>query len=197
MKTFLHAGCGTVKKSQLPGFSNNSWQEIRYDNNEIANPDIKGTLTEMSQVKTGSLDAIYSSHNLEYFYSHEVQIVTSEFYRVLKDDGIVVIICHDLQSTCEQVAQDNLLGTLYEANSGSLNSMDILYGSSDALKKGSHFMAHKCGFTYSSLLGEIQLANFKKWIGGRMLKSFELCLIACKDEKSDEELQKLAYQFLP
>ena len=60
MKTFLHVGCGPVKKSQIPGFKENDWAEIRFDIDKNVNPDIEGTLTDMSQVETGSVDAIYS-----------------------------------------------------------------------------------------------------------------------------------------
>ena len=63
----------------------------------MVNPDIVGTLLDMSQVQTASVDAVYSSHNIEHVYPHEVPIVLKEFYRVLKDDGIVVLECPDLQ----------------------------------------------------------------------------------------------------
>ena len=86
MKTFLHVGCGPVKKSQIPGFKEDDWAEIRFDIDKNVNPDIEGTLTDMSQVETGSVDAIYSSHNIEHVYPHEVPIVLNEFYRVLKAD---------------------------------------------------------------------------------------------------------------
>ena len=58
-------------------------------------------------------------------------------------------------------------------------------------------MAHKCGFTYSTLLNFFMAADFKKWIGGTRPKHYELCLIACKSEKTNEELNTLASQFLP
>ena len=86
MKTFLHVGCGPVKKSQIPGFKKDCWREIRFDIDKNVNPDIEGTLTDMSEVKTSSVDAIYSSHNIEHVYPHEVPIVLQEFYRVLKED---------------------------------------------------------------------------------------------------------------
>ena len=81
MKTFLHVGCGPQVKSDLRGFNNSSWKEIRFDIDENNNPDIVGTLTDMSLVETGSVDAIYSAHNIEHVYPHEVPIVLNEFYR--------------------------------------------------------------------------------------------------------------------
>ena len=116
MKTFLHVGCGPQDKSNLVGFNNDNWKEIRFDIDKDVNPDIEGTLTDMSLVKTGSVDAIYSSHNIEHVYPHEVPIVLKEFYRVLKNDGMVILVCPDLQTVCEAVVNDKLLEPLYESD---------------------------------------------------------------------------------
>ena len=64
MQTFLHVGCGNVKKSQISGFKESNWNEIRFDIDKNVRPDIEGTLTDMSKVKSRSVDAIYSSHNI-------------------------------------------------------------------------------------------------------------------------------------
>ena len=114
MKNFLHVGCGKKRKSDLIGFNNDDWKEIRFDIDEKVNPDIVGTLTDMNSVETASVDAIYSSHNIEHLYPHEVPLALNEFNRVLKDDGIVVLECPDLQQVCEAVANDKLLEPSYE-----------------------------------------------------------------------------------
>ena len=83
----------------------------------------------MSLVETGSVDAIYSAHNIEHVYPHEVPIVLNEFYRVLNDSGIAVLRCPDLQSVCEAVVNDKLLEPLYKTVNGILICpIDILYG---------------------------------------------------------------------
>jgi predicted SAM-dependent methyltransferase len=87
MKTFLHVGCGPQNRSGLKGFDTVEWSEIRFDIDPSVYPDIEGTLTDMHAVATGSVDAIYSSHNIEYVFPHEVEAVLLEFYRVLKKDG--------------------------------------------------------------------------------------------------------------
>jgi predicted SAM-dependent methyltransferase len=109
MKSFLHVGCGPQNKTGLKGFNTDEWKEIRFDIDENVKPDIQGTLTDMSLVGTSSVDAIYSSHNIEHIFAHEVPIALKEFNRVLKDDGIVVITCPDLQSVCDAVAKNKLL----------------------------------------------------------------------------------------
>ena len=50
MKTFLHVGCGRSNKSSAQGFNNDNWKEIRFDIDKNVNPDIEGTLLDMSQV---------------------------------------------------------------------------------------------------------------------------------------------------
>ena len=197
MKTFLHVGCGPQNKSHINGFNNDNWKEIRFDIDKNVNPDIVGTLTDMRLVGTGSVDAIYSSHNIEHIYPHEVEVALREFYRVLKDDGMVVLRCPDLQSVCEAVIQDKLLEPLYESASGPITPMDILYGHIVSVAKGNDYMAHKCGFTYSVLDRAFHDAGFKTNFGGGNSKLYELFIVSLKQEKSDEEIRNIGTPFLP
>ena len=196
MKTFLHVGCGHEDKSQINGFNNDNWKEIRFDIDKNVNPDIEGTLTDMRLVKTGSVDAVYSSHNIEHIYPHEVRIALKEFYRVLKDDGIVFIRCPDLQTICEAVVNDRLLEPLYESPAGPIAPIDILYGYRIDIAAGNEYMAHKGGFTYSVLDRVFSEAGFKARYGGRVPSNGgELALVAFKQKKSEEEIIKIANPF--
>ena len=200
MKTFLHVGCGHYTKSQAPGFNNDNWKEIRFDIDKNVNPDIEGTLTDMSLVKTGSVDAVYSAHNIEHIYPHEVPFALKEFFRVLKDDGIVVITCPDLQGVCEAVVKDRLLEPLYETPAGDkISPIDILYGWRRDLAKGNEHMAHKGGFTYTSLNTSFFEAGFKARYGGRfpMGGQHNLYLVAFKEKVPEEEIKKIADPFFP
>jgi SAM-dependent methyltransferase len=197
MKTFLHVGCGPQKKSQIQGFNKDSWKEIRFDIDKNVNPDIVGTLTDMKSVETGSVDAIYSSHNIEHIFPHEVPIALKEFYRVLKEDGIVVITCPDLQSAGEAIAQDKLFESLYESTMGSVTAFDILYGHRKTTADGNVFMIHKGGFTYSSLNSSFFKAGFKARYGGRRPQGCDLFLVAFKQKKPEEEIKKIANPFFP
>ena len=198
MKTFLHVGCGPQNQSQIKGFDNDDWKEIRFDIDENVNPDIVGTLTDMKLVKTGSVDAVYSSHNIEHIYPHEVRIALKEFYRVLKDDGIVVITCPDLQSICEAVVNDKLLEPLYKTDEGlPISPIDILFGWRVPIAQGNEYMAHKGGFTYSVLNTAFFEAGFKARYGGRSQNDWNLFLVAFKQKKSEEEIKKIANPFFP
>ena len=197
MKTFLHVGCGPNYKDKIKGFNNEGWKEIRFDIDETVNPDIIGTLTDMNSVETGSMDAVYSSHNIEHIYPHEVPIALKEFYRVLKDDGIVVLTCPDLQRVCEVVVNDKLTETLYKTSGGyPISPIDILYGWRGPLKKGNHYMAHKTGFTYSVLNNELLQAGFKMNYGGQV-QDWNLFVVSFKQNLSEEQIKKRANPFLP
>jgi len=99
MRTFLHVGCGGKDKAHTTAaFAGDNWQEIRLDINEAIHPDIVGTMTDMKAVSSESVDAVFSSHNIEHLYPHEVPLALAEFLRVLKPDGFTVITCPDLQS---------------------------------------------------------------------------------------------------
>lgn len=197
MKTFLHVGCGPLNKFSCLGFNNDNWKEIRLDIDKDVNPDIVGMLTDMKSVETGSVDAVYSSHNIEHIYSYEVPIALREFYRVLKEDGIVVILCPDLQSIGEALTQDKLLEPLFESPIGPLTAFDVLYGHREMVAEGNEYMAHKGGFTYSVLDRAFFEAGFKARCGGRRLEACDLFLVAFKQKKSDEEIKKIVKPFNP
>ena len=186
-KKILDLGAGAKKNHNA----------IKVDINPKVNPDIVGTLIDMSQVKTGSMDAVYSSHNIEHVFPHEVSIVLKEFHRVLKEDGIVVITCPDLQSVCEFIVQDKLSDKLYDSSAGPISPMDILYGHIAAVEKGNEYMAHKCGFTYSVLNNLCLQAGFKARYGGRRPEAYDLFIVAFKQKKAENEIIKIGSPFLP
>jgi predicted SAM-dependent methyltransferase len=53
-------------------------------------PDVVVTMTDMSAVATGSIDAIVSSHNIEHLYPHEVRLKSFCWYEPWAlDQGLV------------------------------------------------------------------------------------------------------------
>ena len=195
MKSFLNVGCGPVDSPKIRGFDNGDWKEIRLDIDEGVNPDIVGTLTDMKLVETASVDAVHSAYNIDHIYPHEVPIALAEFYRVLKEDGIVYIRCPDIQLISGAVINDQLLEALYESPAGPISPIDIIYGNRQEIVEGNEYMAKKCGFTYSVLNMAFWEAGFKTRYGGRNQDTYELSLIAFKQEKSEEEIKKIANPF--
>ena len=198
MKTFLNVGCGPKSELKIRGFDNDDWKEIRLDIDEGVNPDIVGTLTDMKLVETASVDAVHSAYNIDHIYPHEVPIALAEFYRVLKEDGIVYIRCPDIQLISEAVINDQLLEALYESPAGPISPIDIIYGNRQEIVEGNEYMAKKCGFTYSVLNMAFSEAGFKARYGGRLaFNGAELVLVAFKQKKNEEEIKKIANPFLP
>jgi predicted SAM-dependent methyltransferase len=193
MKTLLNAGCGQSTISQLKGFDNNYWKEIRLDIDHNVKPDILSSLTDMSQVKSNSIDAIYSAYSLDHIFAHEIPIVLKEFHRVLNEDGIAIVRCPDIQTICDLIAKDRLLEQLYESPMGPILPMDILFGNRKEIADGNEFMAKKVGFTYSVLEQTFGEAGFQARYGGRMpTNGGELALVAFKQKISEEQIKQIA-----
>ena len=194
----LHVGCGPkTKASTTRGFSSSDWEEIRFDIDEKVNPDIIGTMTDMSGVESASIDAIYSSHNIEHLYPHEVGVALQEFHRVLKDDGFVMITCPDLQSVCKLVAEDRLLETAYTSPAGPIAPIDMLYGYRPSMAAGNLYMSHRSGFTQKTLIGTFKHFGFESVAGSRREACFDLFCLASKKQLAEDELINLAKQHFP
>jgi hypothetical protein len=52
---------------------------LRLDIDKNVNPDIVGTMLDMSAVADASVDAVFSSHNIEHLYPHEAPIYPLDF----------------------------------------------------------------------------------------------------------------------
>lgn len=198
MKTLLHVGCGPKRKnSTTAAFADPAWKEVRLDIDPDVKPDVLGTMTDMAAVESGSVDAIFSSHNIEHLYPHEVPVALAEFFRVLKDDGFVVITCPDLQSVCALVAQDKLTEAAYISPVGPITPLDILYGHRPPMAKGNLYMAHRCGFTQKVLTGTLRAAGFPVVANKARPKSFDLWALASKSMRSEAEMRELAAAHFP
>jgi ubiquinone/menaquinone biosynthesis C-methylase UbiE len=199
MNTFLHVGCGPKHKDQTTrGFNTPDWMELRLDIDKNVNPDIVGTMLDMSAVADASVDAIFSSHNIEHLYPHEVPVALKEFLRVLRPDGFLVITCPDLQSVAKLIVEDKLTETAYIAPAGPIAPLDILYGHRPALERGNLFMAHRCGFTQKVLIGTLQAAGFAGVATMRRGHPFyDLYAVATKIPMPEADMRPLAAAHFP
>jgi ubiquinone/menaquinone biosynthesis C-methylase UbiE len=198
MKMLLHVGCGAYRISQTtPGFNNGDWSEVRIDINSLNQPDIIGSMTDMSAVHSGSVDAIFSSHNIEHLYPHEVQIALAEFHRVLGPQGFCVITCPDIQSVCALVAEDKLLDPAYNSPTGLIAPIDILFGHRPSMAQGNLFMAHRTGFTEKTLTATIQESGFMTVATIKRPHCFDLWALGTKSAVSEAQIQELAKAHFP
>ena len=196
MKTFLHVGCGPKRKDRTTK-ALATWNELRFDIDVTVEPDLVGTMTDMSSVSSESVDGVFSSHNIEHLYPHEVPVAFAEFLRVLKPGGLAVITCPDLQSVCALVAEDKLLEPAYTSPAGPIAPLDILYGHRSAMAQGNLYMAHRCGFTQKVLRGTLQASGFKAVATmSRGYPYFDLWAVASKDALSEEQMKALATEHI-
>ena len=162
IRKLLHIGCGPKRQAAThPTFRDpRQWAETRLDIDPGAKPDIVASMTDMSMVEDGQFDAIFSSHNLEHLYPHDVPTALAEFRRVLKPTGFALVIVPDLQRVGELVAANKLEDPAYMSPSGPICPVDMLYGFRESLAAGNLFMAHKMGFTQKTLARYFLRAGF-------------------------------------
>ena len=198
MATFLHVGCGTkYKNATTRGFNTPEWNELRLDIDPKVKPDVIGSITQMTSVQSQSMDAIYSSHNIEHLNAYEVPAALSEFKRVLSNDGFLVLTCPDLQSVAELIARDKLMQPAYNSAAGPISPLDMVFGLQSAIAKGNQFMAHRCGFTQKVLVATLKAAGFASIASARRPAAFDLWVLASKVQLQDTELQGLAMTHFP
>jgi len=180
-----------------PGFDGPEWSEIRLDIDASVSPDVIGAMTDMSVVNTGSVNAVFSSHNIEHLYPHEVPIALGEFKRVLADNGYVVITCPDLLSVAQFIAGRGLGETAYVSSMGPITPLDMLYGHQGSMGAGNLYMSHRCGFTAQTLLETLQRAGFGKITVVGRKSQFVLWAVASKAVCDDATITALAQKHIP
>jgi SAM-dependent methyltransferase len=197
MPRFLHVGCGLKRKNRtVAPFAGPDWQEVTLDIDERVGPDIVDRLPELGRVESNSFDAVYSAHNLEHLYPHEVPLALRAFFRVLRPDGFAIITCPDLQSIGERLASGQIEEPIYESPAGPVSPLDILYGFRPAMQDGNLYMAHHTGFTVSSLQNACKRAGFASRVGFRRPDQHDLWVLASKSARSEDETLALGRAYL-
>lgn len=182
-KLVLHVGCGPENAAGLhPVFQGPGWREVRLDIDPDVKPEIVGTLTDMGMVPDTHADAVWSSHNVEHIFSHQVPIALREFYRVLKPGGFALVTLPDLQAAAEMVAADQLDEMAYLSPAGPIAPIDMIYSYRRFLLDENEFMCHRTGFTARTLYRALRSAGFSSVVVER--HNFCLWATAWKDFES-------------
>jgi predicted SAM-dependent methyltransferase len=197
MPEFLHVGCGSHRAASTTiGVRHPHWREIRLDIDPAFEPDVVGTITDMPAVASESVDAVYSSHNIEHVYPHEVGPALAEFRRVLKSEGFLVLTCPDLQAIAERVANDQLTEALYP--DCELAAIDVIFGDRAAVAGGEMYMAHHCGFTAKVVHMSLFMAGFRSIrVQRRRSPYFDLWAVAMLVPTSVEQMDELVRLYVP
>ena len=196
IKTVLNVGCGhraiPIPGSSLPAWG---WRELRLDIDPKVDPDIVASMTDMTPVPDGSVDAVWSSHNLEHLDPHEAPVALREFLRVLKPGGTLLLTVPDLQAVAKLVAEDRLDEALYECWHGPIRPLDVIYGYGPALAAGNRFMAHRSGYTPNLLGRLLQEAGFEPVAIWRRAQAYELQVKAFRPPAPADALEELGLHF--
>jgi ubiquinone/menaquinone biosynthesis C-methylase UbiE len=178
----LHVGCGYKTLKHLPALFQQHWEEIRLDLDPNTEPDIVGSVVDLSEIDEASINTVYSSHNLEHLYAHEIPLALAEFIRVLKPTGFTIITLPDLQQIAQLIVNDKLMEVAYESGIGAISAIDMVYGHRASVAAGHQFMPHHTGFTRTSLAQVLNQAGFKDI---RVIKGnhFDLWAIAAVEKQ--------------
>ena len=134
------------------------WREVRVDVDPRVRPDIVASATDLSQIGDGSIDAIWSSHQVEHLERFEIKACFDEFRRVLKPAGFALIATPDISQIAELILKGRLNETVYNSPSGPITPLDMIFGHGASIALGNQFMAHKTAHTEESL-GDALLAS--------------------------------------
>jgi SAM-dependent methyltransferase len=161
-KRVLNAGSGPRSARQLhPVFAADRWEEVRFDIDPRANPDVVGSITETRKHFTDrSFDAVWCSHALEHLYAHEVPVAVSELRHILKADGFALIRSPDVEIAASLLLEHGGDYIAYRSPAGPITPLDLLFGHSASIARGMTAMCHHTGFTCAVLGQRLLEAGF-------------------------------------
>jgi len=190
-RNVLHVGCGRPNPKKLhPAFRQGGWRETRLDIDPAVHPDIVADMRDLSGIASSTIDAVWSSHNIEHLYPHEVVPTLAGFRRILKEDGLVLITLPDLQEIARLVAEDKLDEPAYVSPAGPVAPLDMIYGFRPSLARGNPFMAHKTGFTSKTLGRALLQAGFALVSLQRDVEHFSLWALAFVSKPPEDRLHE-------
>lgn len=190
VKKVINVGCGPYSPQKLHAvFRNEGWKEVRLDINPDVEPDLIGSITDMRPVVAdASFDALWSSHNVEHLFAHEVVVAFGEFRRILKPDGFCLITCPDMDAIVKLIAEGGLDKVAYQSPAGPITPLDMLYGFGPAIARGNHYMAHKTGFTMQRIGQLLLQAGFAKaWLARD--NAFNLWAVGLMPDADEETIK--------
>lgn len=160
-KKFLNVG-GNNKSIPVPAFFD-GWQHDLLDIDEQVCPDILCDARKLWLLPPRQYDAIYCSHNLEHYFSHEVPQVLKGFRLLLKKNGFAYIKVPNLLGVMKITLDNNLEldQELYLSPMGVITPLDVFFGHRQQIESsGVDFYAHKTGFSTSLIQRTLTSAGF-------------------------------------
>ncbi len=183
-KIVLQLGCRIPQANRLHQvFKGDNWFEIRLDKNPLAQPHILSDMNDLSLIPNESVDAVYTTHNLDSLKTTEIPALFEEIRRILKWGGQFVMAVPDMQTICNYVAHNQLLEPIYDSTAGPVAPIDMIYGFRPKLENGTANV-RQTGFTAKSLATYFREASYSNIVVGR--KWIEIWATAYKYKEGDE-----------
>lgn len=158
MMKLLHVGCGG---NALPSWMGDV-EETRLDIDPGASPHIVGNMSDMrAVVPDDSYDSVFCCHGLEHLNLADARAALAEFRRVLKPQGVALIIVPDL----EDVSPTH--DPLYLSPAGPISGHDMYFGYGPMARENPH-MQHRCGFVQSTMAAALDAAGYAKTMAKRV-----------------------------
>ena len=173
---------GNNKAIKIPDYFN-GFEHLLVDIDAGVKPDILIDARELSTLEPQQFDAVYCSHNLEHFFTHDVAKVLGGFQHVLKADGFAEIRVPDLKALMRHLVENDLDldDVLYQTSAGhSITARDVFYGWGKEIESsGVDFYAHKTGFSQKTLQKALNQAGFSFVVfrPGRVLEIYALAFV--------------------
>jgi len=174
---------GNNKGIAIPRYFD-AFDHLIADIDQSVEPDILIDARALNTQQSQQFDAIYCSHNLEHFFTHDVSKVLSGFRHVLKADGFAEIRVPDLVALMHHIVENklDLDDMLYETSAGyPITALDVFYGWRREIERsGEEFYAHKTGFSQKTLQKVLNEAgfNFVVFRPGRLFEIYALAFFA-------------------
>jgi SAM-dependent methyltransferase len=151
--TILHAGCGGENLPSWLATIGIEGREIKLDIDAEFHPDHVASIDDLGDI--GPFDAVFTCHCLEHLHWYRAMKALSEFYRVLKPGGVVIVEVPDLTN----VKPDDTV--IYTTPGGlQITGLDMHYGFRD-YSYDNPYMMHGCGFMPSTMQKALEGAGFK------------------------------------
>jgi len=140
--------------------------------------DVISSVVDLEGIPNSCADAVWASHVVEHNYWHDLPNLFANMMRVLKDDGFAIVKVPNLASIAANIEQ-NILGKVYDSPSGPVSAIDMLYGHRGLVNLFGEGMAHKTGFTKSSMEEVLQSLGIKAVVKE---KDFDVVAVLFKGE---------------
>jgi SAM-dependent methyltransferase len=159
------------------------WEHVLLDVTPRPDVDVvmDARLLELWERDLPKFDAVYCSHNLEHYYTHDVASVLRGMFAVLRPGGVVEIHVPDLAVVARALAGGaGLYDVAYHCGGGTVLWHDMLYGMSCEIRRSGEGWAHRTGFTEARLRRVLLDAGFTRVQTATPVNEYELAMRAIR-----------------